>query len=206
VRRTPESEDNEMTQSEFDKNKCEWVLDNIDAYIDGDLPTDETSVIRIHLEKCTGCRNELLLAEAMRSAIRGLPAKECPGAVTSAVMEHITGEPDRESAWLRWWRTLLQWRPLRPAAVAAALVLVVSMSVFIRHKQEHPAPVLMNDTLEFSPEEVALAEAEVKWTLAYISEAGRRAGFTVRDKAIYPHFVVPVKEAVTAAGGKQSQQ
>jgi anti-sigma factor (TIGR02949 family) len=194
-----------MTQSEFDKNKCEWVLEHIDAYIDGDLSTDETSTVRIHLEKCTDCRNELLLAEAMRSAIRGLPAKECPSAVNTAVMEHITDEPVRESPWVRWWRTLLQWRPLRPAAIAAALVLVVSVSVLIEQGRDRPVPI--PDTLKYSPEEVALAEAEVKWTLAYISQAGRRAGFTVRDKAIYPHVVVPVKEAVTmAGGGKESQQ
>jgi anti-sigma factor (TIGR02949 family) len=187
-----------MTPSEFEKkdNMCEWVLDKIEPLLDRELSADETSKMRVHLEQCTACSSELELAEATRTAIRNLPAQQCPTAVTTAVMGHIANESASGEPASRWWNSLLQWKPLRPAAVAAALVLVVSMSVFIGQKQENPAPDIVSDTLEFSSEEVALAEAELKWTIAYISQTGRRAGVTLRDKAIYPHVVVPVKQAV----------
>jgi anti-sigma factor (TIGR02949 family) len=200
-----------MTPSEFENKdiKCEWVLDKIDAFLDGDLTEDEASRTRAHLKQCSACSSELELAAVTRSAIRDLPAQHCPDAVTAAVMERIANEPVSKRPALHWWNTLLGWRPLRPVAVAAALVLVVSMSVFIGQKQESPAPQFVNgnDTLEFSPEEVALAEAELKWTIAYISNVGRRAGLRVRDKAIYPHVVVPVKQALRGSldGNKQDQ-
>lgn len=189
-----------MAPSEFEKkdNMCEWVVDNMEPLLDRELSADDASAIRGHLQQCGACSSEFELAEATRTAIRNLPAQQCPASVTAALMEHIANEPASGEPALNWWNTLLRWKPLRPAAVAAALVLVVSMTVFIGHKHENPAPPFINgnDSLEFSPEEIALAEAEVKWTLAYISQTGRRAGVTLRDKAIYPHVVVPVKQAV----------
>ncbi len=193
-----------MTPYEFEKkaNKCEWALDRLDAYLDGDLSAEESSSMQIHLEKCAACSGELELAEATQTAIRNLPEQQCPDAVTAAVMEHIASEASPGRPVLSWWNALLRWRPLRPAAIAAALVLVVSMSILIDHRREPAVPPLVegNDTLEYTPEQIALAEAEVKWTFAYINQTFHRAGVTVRDKAIYPHVVVPVKQAIETAG------
>jgi anti-sigma factor (TIGR02949 family) len=193
-----------MTPSDIDRNGnlCEWALERMDAYLDGDLGEEETSAMRLHVEACAGCRGELELAEATKAALRSLPERHCPDAVTGAVMERISAETPAGPSALRWWEALLRWKPLRPATVAAALVLIVSVSILIDHEREHPAPLPTsgNDTLEYTPEQVALAEAEVKWTIAYIGEAGRLAGVAVRDKAIYPHVIVPVKEAIETAG------
>jgi len=198
-----------MTPSDIDRNGnlCEWALERMDAYLDGDLGEEETSAMRLHVEACAGCRGELGLAEATKAALHSLPERHCPDAVTGAVMERIAAETPAGPSAPRWWEALLRWKPLRPATVAAALVLIVSVSILIDHEREHPAPPAVNgsDTVEYSPEQVALAEAKFKWTFAYINKACRRAGTIVRDEAIYPDVVAPVKEAIETAGDGKKQ-
>ncbi|MFH1756115.1 MAG: zf-HC2 domain-containing protein [Candidatus Latescibacterota bacterium] len=183
------------------ENMCEWTLERIEAFVDADLSDADRSACNAHMQQCARCHYELEAAQATRAAIRSLPRQKCPDSVTDAVLDRIARETSPGRNPRGWLRSIFEWKPLRPAAAAAALVLIISMSIFISHRQENPASLLVsgNDSLEFSPEEVALAEAEVKWTIAYINQTGRRAGFTVRDKAIYPHVVVPVKQAVGRA-------
>jgi anti-sigma factor (TIGR02949 family) len=180
---------------------CDWVLDRLEAYLDGDLSTDELAPIESHLTICGNCTRELGLARQVQSMLHALPEHRCPDAVVEAAARRINGLPAPATVPLTerlsgWWHQFMH-----PIAAAAAMLLVVAMTVFIgqEHHYNSTASLSPEDTLELSAEDIALAEAEIKWTLAYLGDVGRRSGRAVRDEAIINHVVKPVGRALDTA-------
>ncbi len=198
-----------MTAFDRKEKLCRWARERIEAHLDNELSPEDAGKLENHLKTCTPCAAEWSLARQVQQSLRSLPEMPCPERVLSTVASRISSEeaPDRKSLGQR--LTGLRWRTLRPAAFAAAMSLVIAASVFIAHKQRsRVASYAPGETrLEVNEEALALAEAEIKWTFAYIGEIGRRTGFTLRDRAIYSNVVVPVQHAVEAAfDGKMSKQ
>jgi anti-sigma factor RsiW len=50
----------------------------LSAYLDGELPTEEQTLVFGHLQACGECRDELYELDAARTAIRSLPGLEPP--------------------------------------------------------------------------------------------------------------------------------
>jgi len=180
---------------------CDWIMDRLEAYLDGDLPTDELAPVESHLAMCGNCTRELELARQVQSTLHALPEQTCPDAVVEAAARRIDGLPapaappitERLSGW---WHQFMH-----PIAAAAAMLLVVAMTVFIGQEQHYNSTASLSpeDTLELTAEEIALAKAEIKWTLAYLGDVGRRSGLAVRDDAIINHVVKPVGRALDTA-------
>ena len=143
----------------FDGLRCEEVLDVLEAYVDGDLPTAEEIRVRAHLGSCSSCTAELALAQAIQRELRALPVPDCPPEVLRKVAPFT--RPERRTA-----------RPFRSALAAAMLAAAVGTSVFF-------LPPFRNQ--EPDPEEVARATEEARYALAYIGQVSRRAGLTLRD-------------------------
>jgi len=160
---------------------CEWILEMIDPYLDGELDGEEAAGLETHLERCPACARELRLARQVRDGLRGLPLLTCPEGVIERVEEQIRAARwNRLREWIAAWRIPL-WRPVGVLAVA---LLIAAAAVF---QQRERGP---------SPEEVALAERQVKWTLAYLGQVGQRTGATVRDEVIRERLVEPLEENV----------
>lgn len=151
----------------FEKLRCEEVLDVLEPWMDGDLPTAEEARVRAHLDSCPSCAAELALARAIQSELRSLPLPDCPPEVLERVRRARGGEvvpfgrPERRMA-----------RPFRAALAAAMLAAAVGASVFFLHPFRNEEP---------DPEEVARATEEARYALAYIGQVSRRAGLTLRD-------------------------
>jgi anti-sigma factor (TIGR02949 family) len=184
---------------------CEWALERLEAHIDGELPPEEGSKLEAHLETCGSCTREMEHARRVRETLRAFPQKRCPDTVLETVMAQVDRETSRSGLFPSGRLSVFLQQALRPTAAAATLVLIIAMTVFIGQRQQHTGfdRAFVDDSLEFDPRAVALAEAEVKWTLAYISNIGRRAGLAIRDDAIYPGVVEPVKNAVETAFDKK---
>ena len=162
---------------------CEWVLERIEPYLDGELDGGEVSGLEAHLEQCAACAGELRLAGQVRDGLRELPLLACPEGVVDRVQERI-----REARWNRlrewiagWWSPA--WRPI--GAVAVGVALLIGATTVYQQREQGP-----------SPEEVALAERQVKWTLAYLGQVGQRTGMTVRDQVIRERLVEPLEQSV----------
>ena len=86
---------------------------------------------------------------------------------------------------------------LRSSAAAAVVVAVVTVTSLLltRGRPELTPP---------SAAEIARAEAEGKWTLAYLGEIGRRTGLAVRDDVIHTRVLKPAGDAVKSALGAAS--
>jgi len=138
--------------------QCTSVRDRIDPWLDGDLGAREEAAVRLHLDGCAACREELQLARKLRQALRsGLPTLTCPPRVTEEVLRraraeapvqaHTVGVDGRTDdlrpvaagpGWSGWWQRLHDWLVVRPAAspvaswaAVAALLLVVAAVPFV---------------------------------------------------------------------------
>jgi anti-sigma-K factor RskA len=121
------------------------ILERLDEYVDGALPSEETRRIDEHLHGCARCRQELnrlgrLLDEATALRTRPiLPGRDLwPGITERLAPVAESREPANE------WRRLLSWIPRgftrRPLAWSAAAVLVAAcLAVFVfRGQQAQP--------------------------------------------------------------------
>ena len=184
---------------------CKRTLVLLDRYLDGDLRPERAALVQAHVQQCAGCRAELEAAQRVQTALRALPRHRCPEGVAAAVREQVerTGSgamgavPTRPTR--RSWRQLLGdagwdvvWRPAFATAGVAATALCIAL---LARQPEH-APVTAT--------ELARAEEDVRWALAYVAQVTRRAsdaalettvGEIVGD-VIGERVVVPVTSAV----------
>jgi anti-sigma factor RsiW len=163
--------------------------DRIEAYLDGDLAADEAAAFAYHLGDDEAWGEELFLAAEIQGVLREMPIPPCPSHVAPAVLaearrRHRSGLRKQFQARLAglWADT---WRPA--FAMAVLVVLVVSASLIGNTTRQPDAA---------ASEEVQLALADVKLTLAYLSEVGRRTGTSVRQDVLESHVVLPVQHAL----------
>ncbi|MFQ6113768.1 MAG: zf-HC2 domain-containing protein [bacterium] len=169
---------------------CANIQALIESYLDQELMPEQLSQIEGHLCQCSTCAEELKLAKQVNNTLRTLPVHYCPDYVKEAVLEQIRTERrvnlwERVQAWPTNWRAL-KWRSAFATAVLVALVIAIVL--IVRYQQPSSTQV--------SPEELARAEFEVKWTLAYVSEIGQRTSISVRNDVIVPWVVAPMKQAI----------
>ena len=66
------------------KPNCEWVLERVDAFVDGELGEGERAAVTAHCATCGGCTRELDLAIRVRRELRALPSFKAPAHVINA--------------------------------------------------------------------------------------------------------------------------
>lgn len=163
---------------------CEESLESLEAFLDGDLPAEEAARLQRHLEGCPSCAAELSLVRKIQSELRTLPLPDCPPEVLEKVRKAGKGEvvafPRRE-------RTLGR----RIAAVAAALVLSVGGGALFFHVQQ----------VQRERQQIAQAEQEARYALAYIGKVSRRTGLDLRDQILQKHVVSPTARGLARSLG-----
>src|SRR5512138_1094526 len=91
----------------------------LSAFIEGDMPAEEASLVSRHLETCAGCRREAAELRRTVEVLRRLPQEPAPPEILRGVRQAIRASRRRASpaawAWARW---------ARVAAPAAAVLLV----------------------------------------------------------------------------------
>lgn len=162
--------------------QCAWTLARLEAYLDGEALSEEIHEIDAHLEGCPACAGQLALARQVRQSLRELPRLACPERVAQAATARLrrrqtTAWRPRLSRWLTGWR-LPVWQP----AAAMALVLLVALAVDQRDREPEPTAA-----------EVARAEREARFALAYVGQVGRNTGRTVRDQVIRTWVIEPLE-------------
>ncbi len=166
----------------------DWMDERLEGYLDGDLTPEETARFERGLRRDDWAA-ELRRAASIRDGLRALPLPECPPHVTRAVLREARRRARAE--WLHRAREALAraWRlTARPALAMAVLVaLVVVAALVTRPPRDAPART-----------EVEHALAEVKWTLAYLSEVGRQTGASVHRDVLDAHVFGPMHEALGA--------
>ena len=170
---------------------CESTDALLDAYIDGKLDAPTAERFEAHQATCPACAEALAFARDMGAALAALPMQPCPEPVTRSVYREVRTRQRR--AWLQDMRgrVVQGFLPaLRPALAVAAVAVV-----FWWVRPENPPPPAIS-AAEPTQEEVDEALAQLKWTMGYVSDVGRKAGVMVRHDVIQPHVVAPMQQTV----------
>lgn len=167
---------------------CSQVQAQLEAFIDAALPEADQQQIARHVQDCAACQAEWKLAQRIQQTLNALPEQRCPDNVTEAAL----GAARRQRI-ARWreglahiWRRKRLWRPVLAGASLAAVVLLLLLQL---HWRQPSMPAV-------DPEEIARAELDVKWTLAYLGNLGKKTGASVRDQVLEPEVVEPLQHAL----------
>src|SRR5882724_9685296 len=94
---------------------CESWVKKLDAYLDGELPTEEACALNEHLNQCASCAAEGLRKVQQKRAVQAIAQKFTPDAAFRARVQKQIGSP-KPTLWSR------RWLPVFITAVTMVLV------------------------------------------------------------------------------------
>lgn len=104
--------------------RCDRVIEELSAYLDGELNAAEMAEVRAHLDGCAQCRADLDSLRQAAEGVKALPRATAPADLRDKVMARLEEEPARERSHWRHWRTW--W------GAAAAVVIGVAIMFLYR--------------------------------------------------------------------------
>jgi hypothetical protein len=119
--------------------KCESVVPQISAYVDGELTASERPQVELHLDLCSRCSDRVRQHRGVRASLRSLPRPAFPENLAVSLQVSASRESVRRSrygdfrATLRHWRESLALRSdnlMRPLALPFAGGLVSTVFLF----------------------------------------------------------------------------
>ena len=69
---------------------CGMVLDQLDLYLDGELPPDELEELAEHMRACFPCADRADFAEQLKALVRDRCAEHAPPALVERIRSHLT--------------------------------------------------------------------------------------------------------------------
>jgi anti-sigma factor RsiW len=180
---------------------CDVVLEHIDAFIDGDLPSEEAVLVEAHVVICRSCAEELSFARELQHELHSFTKLDCPDRVIEAVYRHIEQEqPASVAAPTRlrpsFWQSVLAWLSSRsspaftPALTLGVVALIVAGIWFF-------AGTGTPET--HSEAEVAEAKRQIEWTFAYLGSVNTKVTAAATGEVLQSCVVDPVQRAVEMA-------
>jgi anti-sigma factor RsiW len=101
--------------------KCSRIKKKLSAYLDGEMPEQESKIISEHLQHCEGCRAELAELSTVTDAISTIEGIEVPAYFMTRLRQHV-----REQA-----KPVPFVQRIRSLALTAATTVGVVASLFI---------------------------------------------------------------------------
>lgn len=100
---------------------CEHALEQLDDFLDGQLDPGASRAFLDHVDTCTGCSATLREAQAIRQALRDLPAADLP----EDFADRVLANAQRHTSDGRFSR----YRALTAGGVAASLAAIVALTM-----------------------------------------------------------------------------
>lgn len=76
--------------------RCSKAIQQLQLYLDHQLPLDSLRVLEAHLAQCRTCQEELRLLEAVTQGLRGIPPVAEPPDLTATIMQRVALTPRRK--------------------------------------------------------------------------------------------------------------
>lgn len=120
--------------------RCKDALRFIHEYLDGDLPSEQATILQQHLQECVACRSRLRMYEKTEALVRVLERPEAPTHLTASVLSALP-KVSRKRGWAKWLRRY-------PAIAAVAAFLLIMMSSVLTLWNNGTQLVVRGDDLE----------------------------------------------------------
>lgn len=166
-------------------NPCEWTLEHIEPYLDGELDAGERAGLEGHCVVCAGCARELSFAIRLRRELRSLPVFPAPHYVVAAA-EHAAATASSNVVALPVSRT--RRRLALPLVAAAAAALVAAGWFGIKERSRSTG---------YSEAEIRRASEELALAFKYVD---KYSDGVVCDDVIEKRVAPSIQRALRAAG------
>jgi anti-sigma factor RsiW len=113
-------------------NNCAEIRESLSASMDGELPTDKTEAVRLHVANCAACAEEQRQLERLDAALKSVlvPAESVGfDPLWRGVRARIQERPSRSADWVEWFRSRLTLPSLAWAVPIIILALIGLFSV-----------------------------------------------------------------------------
>ena len=156
-----------------------WFDDRVEAYVDGELPSNERNLFEARLAMDETLARAVKRARKLSATLAEMPAFECPDDLARSVLQMTrTQSPLRQWGW--------------PAGVALAAVLALAVGVTRLMPTVAPADEPDAATL-------AQARADVALALAYLDRAGQVTARAVGEQVVTRGVIDPMEAGVMRA-------
>ena len=167
---------------------CEWVLENLDAFVDHELGEAGHAAVTAHCASCGDCTRELEMAIRVRRMLHAMPAFEAPA--------HVVDAAEREALAAAANVVPLRARRVRArriavAAAAAAVVIASTLWFGERRRAAHE--------LQLSDADVRRATAELELAFAYVD---RYSDGVVREDVLGKRVMPTIERAIGTRDGR----
>lgn len=164
---------------------CSDVEELLSAYHDGELPRDQDSVVKSHLDECTSCSESLAefrqLSDLTEQLTDPLPPSDLWSKIEKAIPDAVASHPERSSHRQAFWTT-----------VAAATLLIVAISTWFVHEHGHDhMTVNFNRFLDQFPTDPEAAQqtflAAYEHETVPLAEAAEKLGYVPSATTTLPN-------------------
>lgn len=158
------------------KEDAMWYDQRVEAFIDGELPDNESRLFAARLEIDPELKLAVDQALVLQDSLQSMPQYRCPPRVTHQVMSAI-GEQRRSWTWIR----PVGWAA--GAAFAALMAIAINLGGLLEPAQP-------------SADELAQARLELGIALAYLDRAGTLAGRQVSETLVTEGLSRPLTQGL----------
>ncbi|MFO8232649.1 MAG: hypothetical protein R6U20_08270 [Longimonas sp.] len=193
----------------------DWMDARVEAYVDGSLPDDEAARFEAALDAAPHWKMQVRHAERIRTTLRERTLPACPPECTEAILDQTvratapapttaqqTDAASRTASRSSWldriaaaFDVLTQpaYSTILAALLVGALVWLIADPI-LDAPHDTSEPTASHIEAPYTDEDVAQAQAEAEWALAYISDASQDASTTAEremERALSPFFSAP---------------
>jgi anti-sigma factor RsiW len=167
---------------------CEWVIENLDAFVDHELGEAGHAAVTAHCAHCGPCTRELEMAIRVRKTLRSMPAFEAPARVVDAAERQLSGAASNVVAL----SPRRAGRMLQSAAVIAAALIVIALGTWLVERQRAA------HEQQASEADVRRASAELALAFNYVS---RYSDGVVREDVMHKRVLPHIERAISRDSG-----
>ena len=155
-----------------------WYDGRVEAFIDGDLPDNESRMFAARLKVDRKLKQSVKDAISLQGTLRAMPTHKCPKSVSQQVFAAT------DTGWRLDWNPGWNW-----AAAATAAVFAVALSLSLLGPQH-------SDPLQPTTAELARARQDLAIAMVYLGRASSVTSREVSRQMINEGFVRPVSRGL----------
>ena len=128
---------------------CAEAQELITALVDRELLDPERSSLELHLQECAGCRLALEQEQALKQAIRGAGQRiRAPSDLRHKIVSDQRIFPDKSRSARRWRHYFWPMPQLAHPALAAVLLAIAILTVFLLKPRNQPVAIVALETYD----------------------------------------------------------